>query len=346
MTSIETNNAFIMYGIKTIITPQVLIAKNYITASSEKDFEAVERLYNEEVAKISSVLSAFGLCSMNRSDVCINFDIGEMSLPCTAAQLFTLIKRSNIPSNYTERAVYDTKAHRKKADKKNLYLESKSVCINCYPKHEQLKNNYPNCEDLERSINVVRFEVQCKYRKLYAITKNTRHKSRYYIDYEDLSTDELWETVECNRNNPANPVDLVLSNAFAAKIIKNYFGKIIRKGDYFTLEGARWMVEAHNFRQDKSERLLWTLELIAECRGIEKAKEKLSAEDLFDFKRSLKDLDAICVSPVTIPRKWGIVHIQNPLQRYYDIIMNERLMFGNEIVFQKLLKQYYSEHTN
>jgi len=131
----------------------------------------------------------------------------------------------------------------------------------------------------------------------------------------------------------------MVSDKVCKDVVTKYFNKVVRKGDYFTLDGARWMVEAHNFRKDKEERLIYALELINECRGIAKAKSKLLGEDLKDFKRSLKDLDDILVNPVTIPREWGIDYLPNLLRAYFDEIMEEQVMTSREYLFNEYLSE-------
>ena len=123
-------------------------------------------------------------------------------------------------------------------------------------------------------------------------------------------------------------------------IIEKYYYKVVRKGDYFTLDCARWIVEQYGFRPEKERRLLETLVFVNESRGIAKAKAKLSGSELKEFKRSLKDLDAIYVNPVTIPRKWGITHIPNLLRAYYDSEYEEVVVVGNEGRTHEYLTRY------
>jgi hypothetical protein len=117
---------------------------------------------------------------------------------------------------------------------------------------------------------------------------------------------------------------------------------VIGTGDYLTLDGARWIIEKYCFKKEKEDRLIRTLEFINECRGIAKAKAKLTGEDLDDFKTSLDDLDSICVNPVTIPRKWEIKHIPNLLQAYYDNIYEEQFLTKDEYMYKKFLGEYLS----
>ena len=163
-------------------------------SSEEDNLETVEKIYNGEAAKISPLLSSFGSCSLNRVDPCLNIDIKELGITYTAEQMMILIKRGNIPKHYKERKEeYDKKQHRWVTDKNSLYLESKSATINYYWKYPKQNEKHPNFAFRELSKNVIRPEVQYKYLKLYPLFKNLRHKSKFYISYENLSMEELYE---------------------------------------------------------------------------------------------------------------------------------------------------------
>ena len=85
--------------------------------------------------------------------------------------------------------------------------------------------------------------------------------------------------------------------------------------------------------------MLCVLDWVKEYGGIAKAKSKLHSSNLRDFNRSLKDLDAILVNPVTIPRRWEIEHIPNPLQAY-NANVYEQVLGSKEILFREHLKKY------
>ena len=121
-----------------------------------------------------------------------------------------------------------------------------------------------------------------------------------------------------------------MTDRILEEVVQKYFYKVIRKGDYLTLDDARDIVLSYHFRRDKEERMIYALESVKEYHGIAGAKSKLYGPDLNDFKRSLKDLDDILVNPVTILRRWNIKHISNPLSAYYDSIYAEQLIPGQE----------------
>lgn len=342
--SFRDKNGFSIQGVMAIINPRVLIEKNYIVASQEKDLKTVEKIYNSEAAKISPFLSLFGACSLSRADPCLNIDLEELGLPCTPEQIMELIKQGNVPKHYEERKVgYDEKQHRKVADKNSFYLKSKSSTINYYWKYPKQNETHPNFLFRESSRNVIRLEVQCKYLKLYTLSKGIRRESKYHISDENISAEQAYERMIDGVRNPSIPVDLILSDKVYDDIVRRSIYKVLRKGDYFTLDGARSIVRSYNFRHDKEERIIDALELVNECHGIAKAKSRLCDSDLKDFNRSLRDLDDIWVNPVTIPRRWKTRHIPNLLRAYDDASYEEQLLFEQEHVARKHIDKYLSE---
>lgn len=338
-------NGFSWQGIAMIVNPKALIEGNYITAAQESDLDVVEKVFNNEAKRISPILLKFGWCSLNRADFCLNIDLKELGIPCTPEMMITLIKQGNIPKHYKERRWYDERLHRKVADKNSFYLESKSMTINYYWKYPQQEDaSHPNFLFRESSRNVIRLEVQYKYPKLYPIAKEHRQESKFFKSTEELSFEEIYQEIAFHEtHNPSIPVDVMLSSRVSDRIIRKHFAQIIGRGDYFTLDGARSIVESYNYRSDKEERMIWTLEWIKKYHGIAKAKTKLHGPDQVDFKRSLKDLDSILVNPVTIPRRWNIKYIPNLLCVYDENIYEEALIPEQEYIAKQHIKEFLSE---
>lgn len=306
--------------IKAKINPKVLNGEfDYLTAATSDCLRDVEKAFNIEAAKISPLLRKFDAYAYNRIDYCFNGDTNELRIGCTVEQMMKLMKRGNIPDGFHERTKYDANSHREKSCKDSFYLKSNSVVINCYCKGKQLEKQHSDNICIDNSHNLIRFEVQCKYSKVYAMSSVIKEE---------------------NNGSNAMMMKALISNKVCEDVIRKYFSKIVRKGHYFTLSIARKIVKAHNFRRDKEERLIYALELINECRGIAKAKSKLLGIDLQEFKRSLKDLDDILVNPVTVPRDWKIDYIPNLLWAYYDSIYDEQLITLQEFEANKCLSEY------
>lgn len=334
--SFESENGYENHSITAIINPRVLLYNNYIYAAQADDIRCVREIFNRKIQEISAGMFKFDDWSMNRADYCLNIDTEELGLPCTAKQLMKLVKRANIPKHFTERKEYDPTSHRLRSDPNSFYLESKSVTINFYRKYFQQNPKHPNYANRDASFNVIRFEIQCKYPKLYALSRSHKLNGYDCLDSSDEALEEMYyDYIETGIFPPKIKPDSILTDTISHKILETYIYKIIRKGDYFTLDGAKEIVESYNFRLEKEERLLYALDIVSESRGIAAAKQKLSGLELDDFKRSLNDLDEILVNPVTIPRKWNTPHIFNPLRAYTNRLFEEQLISYSEFCAYK-----------
>ena len=309
------------YSIKAKINPKILAGtKDYIAAATADYLEKVENLFDIEANKISRILESFSSYSLNRVDYCINFDVKELGLDCSSQQMIKLIKQSDIPRHFVERTEYDTISHRKKTDKFSFYLKSDSVVINCYWKHWQLLNEFPDCKDLDKSLNVIRFEIQCKYPKVYSMSKIIKDRGDFFKVKNEM-----------------------LSNDCYDRIVSYYFNKIIGRGNYYPLDNARRMIENQGFKLNKEYRLISALKLIKDRQGIANVKAALKGKDEEDFRRSLRELADLRINPVTIPKEWNIKFIPNLLEAYYNKISVEQAKERQEQVDLELLKDYFWE---
>ena len=342
------------YSVRVTINPKTFTGtKDYLAAATAYNLDQAEAKYNAIAAKISPILGKFEDYRLNRVDYCFNFDPYELNMGCTVSQLFKLIRRGKIPYHFNLDGENYAKSKKVKPYEDDFRLKCKSMTISCYLKYLQLKKEFPDCPDLELSRGVIRFEVKCEYLKMYTMSKSIKRALLDDLVFEDFLEEVLF-------GSTINPTKSLMCDTFSENMICKYFNKIIRKGDYFTLEGAKWMVSRHNFRQDKEERLIEALNLIGKHKSIAKTLSKLESEikskledglegdelnklkrSLSDLKRSLKDLDDIFVNPVTIPRRWGIPYIPNPMRAYNDS-MYVSFLHKSEHLYLKRLEEYRS----
>lgn len=296
------------------INPKILGGvHDYITAATYDDMETAITNFNRISKKISPLLGTFDNYSIKRVDYCINFALDELAPECTAEQMMTLIKRSNIPPYYKEWMCYDDTAHRMKSRPSSFYLMNNSVHINCYSKYMKLKeqnqenmeNGYPPIAQatMEAARDIIRFEVQCKYRKIYALSHwNKKSKSDNASNYKVL-----------------------LSHDACMDRINEYYNKTIGRGHWYTLQLATSLIRSHHFNRQKEHRLIDALQFVNQCRSITKAKEAYQGNDLESFNRTLKDLSSLGINPATIPKEWGIGRIWSLLDTYYSKLSMERI---------------------
>ena len=321
--NIDVGKNFRRYYVKVKITPKVLLNKDYISIANASDIEKIKAAFNNEADKISTIAEGFDLYSMNRCDYCANFYLDELKIPCTSKQMMKLLKRADIPKIFTEWKKYDPASHRKKSGEDSFYLKNKSVNVNCYDKYAQLMND-PNhrCQNKEDAENLIRFEVQCKYLKLYAMSKNQMQVETDTESSIPQFSSEL--EMEAFYNDPLHfhkvtlPIANFLSDTISVEVIDKYFRRIVRSGDYYTLAKAKHIIETSDYSHKKKEKLIKILDATNKCRGIYKARLSPMGKELSDFNLLLHDLDRLGINPVTIPREWGIEHIPNLLNAYYD----------------------------
>ena len=321
----DLSKDFKEYTVEVKINPKILGGiRDYITAATYDDIDAAISNFNTEVKKISPLLGNFKMYSIKRIDYCLNFDLAELTPGCTSEQIMSLIRRGNIPKHYKE--PYDKVSHRTKSKPGSFYLKSQSVNINCYSKYMELQERSKKLirvgqppvsqEVLDSARNIIRFEVQCKYRKTYTLSSYAKQNGNYNTNkYEDL-----------------------LNWLYCDDEIKYYYKKIIKMGDWYSLQEAIKIIEYHNFNKQKECRLINALHIVNQCRSLAKAKELYQGAELETFKKSLKDLAALNINPVTIPKEWGIKHIPNLLGAFYDKRNDEMNKISIEKWNQQLLE--------
>ena len=145
-------------------------------------------------------------------------------------------------------------------------------------------------------------------------------------------------------NHHRNKYEYLLTHECCLDVISSYFNKIIGRGDLYTLQKAIGMINSQSFNGQKAKRLIDTLQLVNQCRSVAKAKDILQGHDLKVFKQALKELSALRINPVTIPKEWGIKHIPNFLYAYYDKVQEERNKKEMEEFQRECLNKYFHSH--
>ena len=298
--SSHTWGTFDISCIEATINPKVFAGiKDFVSAATLDDLKTIEERFNYESNRLSEIIGDFSKFNLNRGDYCVNFDLERLNHPCSVKQQMILFNRGDIPIHYERYKEYDKKvSHRFISPKESFYLKSKSVNLNTYGRYAHLFNNDPNNPCLEASKNIIRFEVQCKSRKLYPMKRLLKEKTDSSIEL----------------------INEMFSDEYCRDIVDGYYKRVIMRGDYYTLKRARRLIQDHGFRLSKETRLLFALELVNECRSIAVAKSTLEGKALDEFRQSLRELTSEGINPVTIPREWSIPHIPNLLNSYYEMI--------------------------
>ncbi len=184
------------------------------------------------------------------------------------------------------------------AEKNNSY---KTIC---YDKYEEIKNTYNDFDInklnklLEEAKNVIRFECQLKKSALLRIRKkyNSTDNSILFFLSEDIAKEEL---------------------------IRHY-DKTIGKGDFYHRERAKQKINETITRADVRCALISFLQLIAQSKSLDAAKESFvsrsyeAAGDIKTFRRRLKRLEDLNISPVLITDDEKIRFLNNPREKIRD----------------------------
>ena len=308
---------FFDYMVEATINPKILSGViDYLTAATYNDIDLAAANFNEISKKISPLLHSFSDYRITRIDYCVNISLDEFFLECDPMQIMNLIKRSDIPHHYEEWMKYDNISHRMKSRPESFYLKSNSVTINYYSKYLQLlnksqenvKKGYPpiNQEILDASRNIYRFEVQCKYHKIYSMSQKAKEAG----------------------NRSINKYKSLLDPILCVTIISNYYNKVIGKGDWYTLSTAIQIIKSKCFNSQKEQHLINALKDVSRCRSLVKAKESCPIEKIGTFTRALNRLETLNINPVTIPREWHIEYIPNLLRSYLDQMLKTSFDLG------------------
>ena len=301
-----------VYIIETTINPKFLAGiTDYLAAATYGDMNIAIINFNNESKKISSLLGTFNDYRIKRVDYCINICLSDFIPICDPELIMNLIKRSDIPPHYKEWTEYDDTSHRKKSRPESFYLCSNSANINYYSKYLQLQNRSQENEEkgfdpipqetIDASHDIIRFEVQCKYFKTYALNKKAENSGN-----------------EC-----LNKYKSLLAPLTCIEIISSYYEKVIGKGDWYTLSEAVQIIQSKNFNIQREQRYIDTLKYVSQCRSIAKAKASYQENELLAFKQTLKELADLNINPVTIPREWNTKYIPNFLKAYFNKLMED-----------------------
>lgn len=319
-------------SIKARINPKLFTGiRDYLSAASAVNMEGVEERFNLEATKISPLLGSFDDYEFNRIDYCINLALRELGIHCDPLVIMDLFQRSNIPKHFyrplksykvfNKETASIASPHADEPDRNTFVLISDSININCYYKYHQLQEHFIDCPNIRDSTDVIRFEVQCLYPKAYYLSKALKSKD----GFTDLFS-------------------AMLSDDTSASIINNYFDKIIRRGDYYSMDEAIKKIQSHHFTMKKEARLINVLKNIERCGGIRNVKASLGEPELKeDFRRSLRELAAIRMNPVAIPEKYKIAHIPNLLDAYYKKLAEERDKKRETEMEMEMLNEFFNK---
>lgn len=216
-----------------------------------------------------------------RIDFCINIRDSLKDI------YINLISKADIPKRFKVKQHYDLKSKRTKPYPCCYQVENNSVSINFYDKSYQLSKLDEDDQNDMCADEIIRFEVQCKYLKVYNMCKKKDIKRKLY----NLSKEELSQ-------------EQVLS----------YYKKTIGIEDYYSFKSARDLINESNYSNEIKESMINILKLIAQKRNVWKARESEEI-DSEDFNKAIKKIKKLGINPVTIPNHFGIPFLPNLIEK-------------------------------
>ena len=298
------SDAYKEYTIEATINPKILGGNcDYINAATEDDMEVAAINFNRMARSISPVLRTFEHYKIKRIGYCVNFSLSELAPGCSSDQVMKLIRRGDVPPHFREWTEFDSTAHRMKSKPDSFYLICKSANINCHGKQVELRErNQKNPGSISQAIlkeaqDIIRFEVQCKYPKVYALSRRA----------------------EKDGNDSINKYQDLLKYKTCLEVVNQHYEMAVGRGNWFTLSEAEKIIMRQSYYRPKKKQMLDVLHEVSQCRSLVRAKALHQGEDLVAFKRTLKDLSGIDINPVTIPREWGIAYIPNLMHTFNNV---------------------------
>lgn len=255
------------------INPLKLIERNKLEVLKQEDIEEVKKIFAEEVQRIHNSLPRLEYWIINRIDYAININTPYVE------EYIKLFQRADKPRNFKE--LYCSKSKTRKQLDGSFYLISQSVNINFYNKeHERLSQNF----NKDEAKDLLRLEVQCKKPKTNTLKVKYEFDSRHLEHY--------------------------LSKEISYQQLEYYYNKTIGVGDYYKLSDAIKKVRNSNYTSKTKEKLINVLRAVNKCRSIWKAREESQYNSSY-FNRYLKQIRALGINPVTIPKRWSIEKLKN-----------------------------------
>jgi len=127
----------------------------------------------------------------------------------------------------------------------------------------------------------------------------------------------------------------------------DYIGRISRKGDYYKLEDASYIINNSQMNKDKKRRLIGILQLIAESNGIDDFIELVSTgsvegySKLSTIEEYFRNYDKLGINLILLPDKYPKASLKNPLsmlEEYYSSSTKEL----STISKPKIPNEFYS----
>lgn len=268
------------YQIEIRLNPKRLIEKeNLIQLTNKQDLSAIVVKFSKIIKLIHPSLSQLNNWTQKRIDYALDI-VTEY-----VAEYIELAQRADKPSSFKERTLEN---RHKGQERGSFYLYTNDIAINFYDKMDQIMKQTNEPQILSQAQNILRLEVQLGESKTCEIKNKKGFSTKNVSNF--------------------------MSKEMALEYILSYYNKTVGQGNYFTLAKAREIIN-NNSKLTIGTKIKLTkcLELINKKRSVWKAREEYT--DVRLFNKYLKLIRNLGINPVTIPGRWGIDFLENPLKK-------------------------------
>lgn len=184
---------------------------------------------------------------------------------------------------------------------------NKSVKGMFYKKAKQIEEVYTDIPDEEKKqllqdgANIVRFEEQCNRNKISSLKTKYGFPDRNILHFMDMN--------------------------IAQYILETAYSQRVGDGDFYSFYHAQKLIKKSSYSPSRKQRLIDTMKLIAQSRGVQKARDnfelgiKVKGMDTTiqgcrsTFNSRLKDIESLGLNPTPIPKDWNITFLENPIDQ-------------------------------
>ena len=250
-------------------------ARTKTASNNNHELNDVREKFNLFIQHISPTLPDFWDWHCRRIDYAITLKNKN------TATYIKLFKAGNLSKTFYK------KADNYSSLEGSLYVPSNSdkIRLNFYDKHAQLRELKGIVNDITKTSDNLRIEVQCNRKKL----------------------DHLRKKFNTGSNTVKNMLDLEICQY----IITSHYNMICDVQSYFSFSMASEQLHTHQSKLNYSaDELIKTLEIIRLRGSIWKSKINFFA-GLNAFDKRIRDIKNIGINPVTLPDNLQITHLPN-----------------------------------
>ena len=278
----ETNSPTTYYNAVKLerFNPTKLLGKeNHCDLTEQADIQEIDTRFTQLVKSIHPVLPKLGEWKTYRIDYSANIITENVPL------YIELFQRSDKPTKRYEELRSAT-GKQEQLDN-SFYLSTKSFSLNFYNKQGEVINKGQDQKHIDDAEDVLRVEVQCNKAKINSI----KHK---------------------DANITSTELDHFITPDLAREVLLSYYDQTIGSGDYYTLDGARNIINAQSDITDSmKDKLINHLKDSNDYKfkNLWEAKQAFGNNRLFNSY--MKQIRALNINPVTIRKRAGLSFLPN-----------------------------------